>query len=82
METVMVSVGLMAVLMLSMAVGVIFSGRSLKGSCGGVGGGGDCLCEKQNDPTACSIKEDKALAGATSRPVADGVMVYEPQVLP
>ncbi len=38
----------------AMAVGVIFSGKQLSGSCGGTGGdggeGGDCLCvRKQND---------------------------------
>ena len=77
METVLVSIGLMAALMGSMAIGVIFSGRSLKGSCGGVGGR-DCLCEEQNDPKACSWKPDQqALKKETASPAGDGVMVYE-----
>lgn len=35
MTTVLITIGIFAVLMLMMAVGVIFSGRCLRGSCGG-----------------------------------------------
>ena len=39
------TVGLVAVLMVGMAVGVIFSNRELAGSCGGKDA--DCVCEKK-----------------------------------
>ena len=52
MEMVFVTVGMMAFLMLIMAVGVIFRRPPLKGSCGGVGAG-DCFCEKQGVVNAC-----------------------------
>lgn len=42
METFIVTAGLFALVMAAMAVGVIFSNRSLKGSCGGTGEG--CAC--------------------------------------
>ena len=37
----------------AMALGVMITGRRLKGSCGGVGGGGDCLCDKEGRPREC-----------------------------
>ncbi len=43
--TVGLTVGLIALLMAGMAVGVIVSNRRLAGSCGGTGA--DCLCEKR-----------------------------------
>ena len=76
METILATIALMGILMLSMAVGVIFSGRRLKGSCGGVGGR-DCLCEEQNDPQACILTPEQKAYQNQSRPVNDGVMVYE-----
>lgn len=42
--TVLATVGLFGLAMTAMAVGVIFSNRALKGSCGGKGGE-DCVCE-------------------------------------
>ena len=39
----------MALLMAMMAVGVIFGGRRLRGSCGGVGGD-DCVCDEDGNP--------------------------------
>lgn len=51
MITVLFSVGLIGAVMLGMAVGVIFSNRRLRGSCGGVGD--DCACEQAGDPGAC-----------------------------
>ena len=43
--TIFLSIGLLGAIMLGMAVGVVFSNKPLKGSCGGIGaGGGDCEC--------------------------------------
>jgi hypothetical protein len=47
-----------AVVMGIMAVGVIMSGRSLRGSCGGVGSG-DCACDSAGvplDQRACQAR--------------------------
>lgn len=47
-----------AVVMGLMAVGVIMSGRSLRGSCGGVGSG-DCACDAAGvpmDQRACQAR--------------------------
>ena len=58
MQVVLLTVGIVAALMGGMAVGVIFSNKPLKGSCGGVGGAGSCACEEAGTPGACKI-EDK-----------------------
>ncbi|GAA6149512.1 (Na+)-NQR maturation NqrM [Pseudooceanicola nitratireducens] len=54
MDTVVLSFVLLSLVMLGMAVGVIFSGRRIKGSCGGLNAIGDadqCLvCKKEIDP--------------------------------
>ena len=54
MQTLLLSFALLALVMLGMAVGVIFSGRRIKGSCGGLNAIGDadqCLvCKKEIDP--------------------------------
>jgi hypothetical protein len=42
--------------MLAMAVGVMFTGRSLKGSCGGVGNGCPCTDEERR---ACAAKSGR-----------------------
>ena len=51
----LVAFGVMALVVAGMAVGVMVTGREIKGSCGGVGGGvggGDCACSKGgNCPT-------------------------------
>ena len=48
---ILVVFGVMALVVAAMAVGVMFTGREIKGSCGGVGGG-DCACSKGgNCPT-------------------------------
>lgn len=44
MQTVLLSIALFAVVMAAMAIGVIFSGRSLRGSCGGTG---NCACSEE-----------------------------------
>ena len=48
---------MIALLMLAMAVGVIFSNRELKGSCGGVN---RCICEEtgQEIPENCKKLKD------------------------
>ena len=50
------TLGIFAFMMLAMSVGVIFSGRTLKGSCGGVGG--ECPCEDAGTPGACKVDID------------------------
>lgn len=54
MATVLLSFGILLLIMLGMAIGVIFSGRSIKGSCGGlnaISGADQCLvCKKPIDP--------------------------------
>lgn len=42
----LLTVGLIGVVMAGMAVGVMFSNKALKGSCGGAGGP-ECACERQ-----------------------------------
>ncbi len=70
METIIATIGLLGVIMLGMAVGVIFRGKPLKGSCGGVGSE-DCFCAKEGTPNAC---EYPAPNGPQANP--DGVIVY------
>lgn len=52
MVTFLFSIGLIAAIMLGMAVGVIFSNRRLRGSCGGVGGE-ECGCS-EGERDACA----------------------------
>jgi hypothetical protein len=60
--TVLLTFGIIAVLMGGMAVGVIFSNKPLRGSCGGVGG--SCACEEAGTPGACMTPEDPAALAA------------------
>ena len=53
------TLGLVAALMMMMAVGVLFGRKPLKGSCGGVASGGDCPCADSGTPQACKIKYDE-----------------------
>ena len=52
--TFLFSFGILLLVMLGMAVGVIFMGRTIKGSCGGlnaISGADHCLvCKKEIDP--------------------------------
>lgn len=54
METYILAFGLMLLLMVGMAVGVMLSGRTIKGSCGGlnaISGADKCVvCSKDVDP--------------------------------
>ncbi len=46
MQTVILTFAVFVVVVLSMAVGVMVTGRSLRGSCGGP----DCVCESEGKP--------------------------------
>jgi uncharacterized protein len=67
-----------AFMMLVMAVGVIFSGKTLKGSCGGVGG--NCPCDEAGTPGACKVEledeQDLATVTHSSHTQSDGVILY------
>lgn len=56
MATVLLSFGILLLIMLGMAIGVIFAGRTIKGSCGGlnaISGADHCLvCKKEIDPNS------------------------------
>ena len=58
--TVLITIGIFALLMTGMAVGVIFSNKPLQGSCGGKGGP-ECACERQGKPKAC-LQPEQLLA--------------------
>ncbi len=51
-ETFVLTTVMMGIIMFGMALGVIFSNKELKGSCGGKGGE-DCFCDKNGLPRAC-----------------------------
>lgn len=62
MQILFLTIGIVAALMAGMAVGVIFSNKPLRGSCGGVGGAGSCACEEAGTPNACKIEDAVATA--------------------
>ncbi|MFV8756462.1 hypothetical protein ACNOYE_38430 [Nannocystaceae bacterium ST9] len=51
--TLLLTFGIIATLMAGMAVGVIFSNKPLRGSCGGTGSA--CACEEAGTPGACKL---------------------------
>jgi hypothetical protein len=51
MTTLLLTVLMISFLMLAMSVGVLFSNRELKGSCGGATA--DCACEAAGKPRTC-----------------------------
>ena len=70
MEAFIITMVFMGTIMAAMAIGVIFSGKALKGSCGGVGGA-DCLCESEGKPLGtCDLPTSTVEEGV------DGVRVY------
>ncbi|MCB9546722.1 MAG: hypothetical protein H6706_12830 [Myxococcales bacterium] len=77
MEVVLLTAGLVALLMAGMAVGVIFSNRELKGSCGGTGG--RCACAEAGTPGACKTTDDGAPppVAREARRGEDGVLIYD-----
>lgn len=60
MQIFFLTLGFFAIIIAAMAVGVIFSNKELKGSCGGTG---QCACEKAGRPKACeqAAKIEEAL---------------------
>jgi hypothetical protein len=65
MQIIFLTIGIVAALMGGMAVGVIFSNKPLRGSCGGVGG--SCACEEAGKPGACKVEAgpDTKIIGAS-----------------
>ena len=59
------TVGIFGLIMLVMAVGVIFQGKTLHGSCGGVGS--SCACEDAGEPVCESKRARDAAAGVADR---------------
>jgi hypothetical protein len=55
MQTFIATLVLMGIIATAMAVGVIFSNRSLRGSCGGTGT--DCACSDEHQQK-CALKKD------------------------
>lgn len=53
MTTILLSIAVLAAMMLGMALGVILNGKSLKGSCGGVGTSCECSEAKRRQ---CQVK--------------------------
>ena len=76
---VIVTIAVFGTMMFIMALGVMFTGRPLKGSCGGVGG--NCPCDEAGTPGACKIDPETSdqppqksltLTGETK----DGIKLY------
>lgn len=57
MQTIILTFVLFVVFALLMAVGVMFTGRSLRGSCGGP----DCVCESEGKPLGSCEFDGSAL---------------------
>jgi len=56
-QTLLLTFAVFLVVVLVMAVGVIFTGRSLRGSCGGP----DCVCEAEGKTLGSCEFDDKGL---------------------
>lgn len=68
MPTILLTIGIVAVLMGGMAIGVIVSNKPLRGSCGGVGS--SCACEEAGTPGACKTEPDAETQAAFKPPGA------------
>lgn len=56
MQTLLLTFAVFVVVVLAMAVGVVLTGRSLRGSCGGP----DCVCESEGKPLgSCDLDGEK-----------------------
>lgn len=58
MQTFIITAAFFALVMAAMAVGVIFSNRSLRGSCGGTGQGCECTPAKRRRCIASQDTDD------------------------
>ncbi len=58
METFLATVAIFGLAMVAMAVGVIFSNRSLRGSCGGTGI--DCTCSEKKQEECARKRQAEA----------------------
>ena len=63
MQTFLATLALFLLIVGAMAVGVLVTGRSLRGSCGGTGEGCECDEERQR---ACASKREAAQEGGAS----------------
>jgi hypothetical protein len=63
METFLATIVLFGAMMAAMAIGVVFSGRRLRGSCGGTGEECECSDERQK---ACASKREEAQEASAS----------------
>jgi hypothetical protein len=78
MELFYITLVFFALMMFLMSLGVMISGRRLKGSCGGVGG--ECPCDEAGKPGACKIKVDyEDHENFDTDNYDDGVVVYTPK---
>ncbi len=68
MQTLLLTLLFVAIAMGAMAVGVMVSGRRLRGSCGGVAGG-NCACKAEGRApgASCPKKAEERPAGPVSR---------------
>ncbi len=53
-KMIILTIGAFGLIMLAMAIGVIFQGKALRGSCGGVGS--SCACDDAGEPV-CDAKK-------------------------
>ncbi len=59
-QVTVLTIGFFGLIMAAMAVGVMFQGKALRGSCGGVGDA--CACEEKGEPVCESKQLRDALA--------------------
>ncbi len=57
MTVLVLTLGITAILMGGMAIGVLFGRSPLKGSCGGLAGAGTCACDEAGIPRKCENGE-------------------------
>jgi uncharacterized protein len=69
-----------AAVMLAMALGVMLTGRRLRGSCGGIASG-SCVCKEQGIeiPEDCPRKQGHGAAGETLVPLRRGKAAETPR---
>ncbi|PIE15278.1 MAG: hypothetical protein CSA68_08050 [Rhodobacterales bacterium] len=84
MATFVFAFGLLLLICLGMALGVIFMNKTIKGSCGGLNAISDadhCLiCNKEIDPN--SPLRDRLSCGGTPQPHKEGDEIPIPRLVP